>query len=75
MSKFIEGMIECPFYLKEGDKFIACEGIAENSKCFHRFTDNKQKRMYEYKYCCTRNGEDCHYNRTMASLYERGLKN
>ena len=37
MSKMIEGRIECPFYLKEGDSFIACEGILNGTKCFHRF--------------------------------------
>ena len=47
MSKFIEGMIECPFYLREGEGFIACEGIITGSSCHHRFENDFQKRNYE----------------------------
>ena len=74
MSKFIEGMIECPFYLKEGDKYIVCEGIADGAKCVHRFKDNVQKSLYEVDFCSSRNGKKCQYYRTLSMLYERGLK-
>ena len=44
MSKFIDGMIECPFYLKEGERFIACEGILSGAHCCHKF-DNETEKM------------------------------
>ena len=34
----------------------------------------EQKRAYEFNYCCSRNGKNCHYHRTVALLYERGVK-
>ncbi|MBO5065490.1 MAG: hypothetical protein J6D06_05180 [Clostridia bacterium] len=74
MSKFIEGMIECPFYLREGEGFIACEGIITGSSCHHRFENDFQKRNYEIDVCSTNGGKKCRYYRTMALLYERGLK-
>lgn len=33
MAKFIERLIECPFYMGEGDKFINCEG--KMARCAH----------------------------------------
>lgn len=74
MSKYIEGMIECPFYLKEGDKFIACEGLVDGAKCFHRFESNALKGQYEVDYCSSNNGRKCQHYRTLSLLYERGLK-
>ena len=35
MSKLIEGKIECPFYIKEGEYFIRCEGVLKNTECVH----------------------------------------
>ena len=74
MSKMIEGRIECPSYLKEGDSFIACEGILNGTKCFHRFQDNKKKRYYEIAVCSSQGGRNCQHYRTVSMLYERGLK-
>ncbi len=74
MSKMIEGRIECPFYLKEGDGFIVCEGVLNGTKCVHRFQDNKQKRHHEVSVCSCSGGRNCRHYRTVSILYERGLK-
>lgn len=75
MSKFIEGMIECPFYVKEGDRFISCEGILKKSSTVtHRFNSNAEKKNYQYDYCCVKNGKKCPYYRSLMILYERGDK-
>ena len=49
MAKFIERLIECPFYLGEGGKFINCEG--EDGKSRHDYfviisKSRNMKRMY-----------------------------
>ena len=46
MSKFIEGQIECPFYIKEGTAFITCEGILEKTSTTHRFKNNKENIVF-----------------------------
>lgn len=74
MSKFIDGMIECPFYLKEGESFIACEGILSGAHCFHKFDNETEKRCYEINVCSSNGGKKCQYYRTLALLYERGIK-
>jgi hypothetical protein len=74
MSKLIEGRIECPFYIEEGDGFIACEGVLKDTECLHKFTSNFLKRNYEESVCCTSGGRKCSHYRNLSILYERGLK-
>ncbi len=74
MSKMIEGRIECPFYLKEGERFISCEGVLDNTSSTHRFKSNEEKRKYEFTVCCVNGGKKCPHHRTVSVLYERGLR-
>lgn len=73
MSKKIESNIECPFYLKEGDKFIACEGVLKGTRCVHKFSSNVEKRDYENNVCSVNCGKKCYHYRAVATLYERGI--
>ena len=73
MSKKIESNIECPFYLKEGDKFISCEGVLKGTRCVHKFPSNNEKKNYELNVCSVNCGKKCHHYRTVATLYERGV--
>ena len=74
MSKIIERKIECPFYLKEGNGFITCEGVLNGTECTHSFSSNFMKKNYEEKICCSSGGRKCHHYRNLSILYERGLK-
>ena len=74
MSKLIEGKIECPFYLKEGNSFIKCEGGICGTECVHRFKDNTEKTKYETEVCSKCGGRNCVYYRMVAVIYERKLK-
>ncbi len=75
MSKFIESMIQCPFYLKEGETFITCEGILTDTRTTHRFNSGCEKRDYENTVCCVNGGKKCQHFRNLSILYERGLRN
>lgn len=76
MSKLIEGMVECPFYVKEGEKFICCEGlVGKSSAAVHRFKSDEDKVEYQINYCCVNNGKKCPHYRSLMLLYERGEKN
>ncbi len=72
MSKSIEGIIECPFYIKEGECFITCEGLLENTSVTHRFSTNEEKRCHEFDFCSIRGGKKCPHFRSVSLLYERG---
>lgn len=74
MSKLIEGQIECPFYIKEGDAFIACEGIVDGTTSVHRFKNNIKKAEYENKVCSCNGGRGCLHYRTVHTLYDKGLR-
>ena len=73
LSKLIEGKIECPFYLKEGNSFIKCEGGICGTECVHRFGDNDKKLKYETEVCSKNGGRKCVYHRMVAEIYERKL--
>lgn len=74
MSKEIEASIECPFYIKEGERFIRCEGVLGGTQCIHRFKSDAAKRQHELKLCSTLGGRNCPHYRTVSVLYERGLR-
>lgn len=74
MSKLIEGKIECPFYIKEGEYFIRCEGVLKNTECVHRFVSNAEKKRYEETVCSCFGGRNCPHHRAVAVLYERNVR-
>lgn len=74
MSKTIESVIECPFYLEEGEGFIACEGLLKKSACKHTFPTDSDKRQYETDFCCVKGGRNCPHYRAVAFLYETGKR-
>ena len=71
MAKFIERLIECPFYLGEGDKFINCES-EDSKKHTQLFEDNNQKSEYERNVCSVDGGRICEHFKKINRLYERG---
>ena len=74
MPKSIEALIECPFYIKEGESFITCEGVFNGTKCTHRFANDKDKQGYEKNVCSVNCGKSCVHHKNISSLYERGLR-
>ena len=71
MAKFIERLIECPFYMGEGDKFINCEG--EDGKKYTRlFDNNAEKSEYEKGVCSVDGGRACSHYKKINKLYECG---
>ena len=74
VSKPIEEIIECPFYIREGTAFITCEGVLEKTTTTHRFESNKEKLKYEQHFCCLNGGRKCLHYRSISVLYERGVR-
>ena len=71
MAKFIERLIECPFYLGEGDKFINCEG-EDGKKHTQLFNSNIEKSGYEKTVCSVDGGKGCSHYKLIDRLYENG---
>jgi hypothetical protein len=75
MSALIEGHIECPFYQKNGLQTITCEGLLDNlTHTTHHFKSADEKRQHILKYCCQHGGRRCVHHRSVAILYERGMR-
>lgn len=74
MSKVIEGIIECPFYIKEGERFIVCEGVIDGTVSVQRFKTMTEKQKYEIKTCGCRGGSKCPHYKSVHSLYDKGLR-
>lgn len=74
MAKLIEGKIECPFYIKEGERFIRCEGAIRGTECVHKFISNSDKVMFEDRVCSMFGGRSCPHHRTVAVLYEKEVR-
>ncbi len=74
MSKSIEGMIECPFYLEEGKNFIKCEGVLNGTDCTHQFKNTAEKFNFETSVCSVMGGRKCAHHRSVALLYDKGLR-
>ena len=71
MAKFIERLIECPFYMGEGDKFINCEG-EDGKKYTQLFDNNAGKSEYEKGVCSVNGGRACSHYKKINRLYESG---
>lgn len=71
MAKFIERIIECPFYIGEGNGFINCEG-EDGKKHTRVFDSNTEKSMYEKGVCSVDGGRDCSHYKIINRLYECG---
>lgn len=71
MAKFIERLIECPFYMGEGDKFINCEG-EDGKKHAQLFNSNTEKSEYEKTVCSVAGGRNCAHYKLINQLYASG---
>lgn len=74
MSKAIESLIECPFYIKEGDRFIRCEGHIDGTQTVQRFASNAAKENYEVTVCGCFGGRNCIHYRNVYALYDSGVR-
>ncbi len=74
MSKLIESKIECPFYVRESERAITCEGCIAGTVTVQRFNDRAGKSDYENTVCSVFGGRRCPHYRTVSVLYERGLR-
>ncbi len=74
MAKFIEGQIECPFYISEGEGFITCEGLIRNTVSIQRFKTDKMKACHEVGVCSVNGGKNCMHYKNIFDLYERGVR-
>ena len=65
MSSYIAADVVCPFYCRDQDNYITCEGVEDDTR-IHLVCENKKKRYaYQRRYCC----EDFHNCRIASMLW------
>ncbi len=74
MSKELEALVECPFFVKHGKDFIVCEGLCDTGKTTHSFRAKSAKTEHIVNVCCSNSGRKCPHYRAVSLLYERGLR-
>ena len=74
MSKLIESKIECPFYVRESERAITCEGCIAGTVAVQRFNDRVGKSTYENNVCSVFGGRRCPHYRAVAVQYDRGQR-
>lgn len=65
-----EALIKCPFYLKLGEKTIACEGHAPGTCMLTRFADVKAKKEHLRRNCYSETGGGCFLAAALFKKYE-----
>lgn len=71
MANYGNQDIQCPFYKKDEDKKINCEG-AVTGICTQLFRSKNKKDLYKNEYCCL-NYKNCPYYTLLYRDYERKL--
>lgn len=69
-NKALEVYIRCPFYARETELSVGCEGIAPDTCMFTKFPDEKSKIRHIRVYCSHRDGGDCFLARALYVKYE-----
>lgn len=46
-------LVVCPYYLRENERFIVCEGLMERVEMSLHFDDQARKIAYQRNTCCT----------------------
>lgn len=75
MANFAGGAnTKCPFYIKEAEKSITCEGCTENSTNMQRFETSEEKEHYQEQYCTTRGYIMCPWAASLAEKYANSVQ-
>ena len=69
-NKQIEALIQCPFYLREKENTVACEGYIRGTCMITKFPGEKEKRAYMKANCFKPDGGECFMAKSLFGKYE-----
>ena len=67
-------LIECPFFVACGERYIVCEGLIKGTEDRHNFKNAVEKNGYEKNVCSQNCGKSCLHYKRVNELYEKGLR-
>lgn len=63
----------CPYYTRDSEYSITCEGVIEGAVCAHRFAGPVAKRTHQVEYCESYNYKQCPWAKVLEQIAaERG---
>ena len=74
MGRNLSALIECPYYVACGDRYISCEGLIKGTSDKHIFKTAIDKNGYEKNVCSQNCGKSCLHYKRINELYEKGLR-
>ena len=69
-NKTVDALVKCPFYVKENENRIVCEGYIKNTCMITKFTDAAQKKAHLRACCFHEDGGKCFFAQSLFRKYE-----
>lgn len=63
-------LVECPFYRKNVEKGVRCEGLKGSSSLQVNFISRKQRQEFMDKCCCSMDWEKCPLAKILYAKYD-----
>lgn len=64
-------VIICPYFQRESEQKIACEGVVEDSTTLLKFCSEEEKRRHRRMYCQSYGYEKCPLAKILRRKYEQ----
>ena len=61
---------ECPFYIRDSDRSVVCEGLIEHSVMTMTFKRSARKKAFCEKTCCSMDYGNCPIAKVLFAKYE-----
>lgn len=60
----------CPYYVREANKSITCEGTVSGTLSQHRFDSEQEMLQFQTQFCCTRTYSRCPHAASLNEKYQ-----
>lgn len=67
-----QGYQICPFFVKESELSVTCEGVIPGVACTQRFAASKQRAEHQRRYCNSYDYSDCPWAAMLTQAAESG---
>lgn len=61
----------CPYFLREYNKSITCEGLEDTDEIMHRFDSAKDKCAFQRRYCFRYEYRRCPFAKAITEKYNK----
>ena len=69
MKHYVSKYAQCPFYHKEDQRKLFCEGVEKGTAIQLSFDTNVHHKDYKQELCCSPNWKDCRIAKMLEEKY------